>query len=435
MQDRIVSVRAQQIIDCKCRPAVEVEVRTESQAVGRGAAPTGTSVGMHEAFVLRDGDKSTYGGLSVHKAVEKAETVIGPALIGMNVHDQRAIDYKMIELDGTPDKRNLGGNTVYSVSIAVFRAAADARRVPLYNLIAGGNIKTIPVPCFNVINGGKYEKFTQAFNEFLIVPYGTESIDVSVEMAIAVFQKLSDVLTSYLGCKPQVASSYGYAAPSDDPEVVLGLMKAAVDACGYSGRIAFALDCASSEFYEPESCTYLLKGQRVGTDELIAYAKGLTEKFDLVFIEDLLDENDWNGYVKANREVSRTLILGDDLTVTNLEYLKRAYQAKAVSGFILKPNQVGTITEALDAYDFAQSHDMIAVPSGRSGGVVDDVVMDFSVGLQVPFQKNGAPRSGERIEKLNFLMRASSRNPGSRLHNITPLLRFGRPASDNLPNL
>ncbi|RUM24138.1 phosphopyruvate hydratase [Rhizobium vallis] len=424
MEDKIVSVTAQQIIDCKCRPAVEVEVRTESGAIGRGAAPTGTSVGMHEAFVLRDGDKSTYGGLSVHKAVEKAEKVIGPALVGMNVFDQRAIDEKMIALDGTPDKKSLGGNTIYSVSIATFRAAADARRIPLYNHIAGGDVKTVPVPCFNVINGGKYEGFTQSFNEFLIVPYGTDSIDLSIEMAVTVFQKLGEVLTSHLGHKPQVASSYGYAAPSDDPEVLLGLMQQAIDACGYTGCIAFALDCASSEVYDAETRTYLLKSKRVTTDELIAYAKELTSKFDFVFIEDLLDENDWEGYIKANRELDRTLILGDDLTVTKLDYLKRAYETHAVSGFILKPNQVGTITEALDAYQFADSHGMIAVPSGRSGGVVDDVVMDFSVGLQVPFQKNGAPRSGERIEKLNFLMRANARSAGSRLYDIKPLLKF-----------
>lgn len=424
MEDRIVSVFAQQIIDCKCRPAVEVEIRTESGAVGRGAAPTGTSVGMHEAFVLRDGDPSTYAGLSVHKAVDAAEKVIGPALIGMNVFDQRAIDDKMIALDGTPDKRNLGGNTIYSASIAAFRASADAHRIPLYNHIAGGEIETVPVPCFNVINGGKYEGFVQSFNEFLIVPYGTDSIDVAIEMAVTVFQKLSEVLTKHLGQKPQVASSYGYAAPSDDPEVILSLMQQAIDACGYTGRIAFALDCASSEFYDAESRTYLLKGARVSSDELIAYAKRLTEKYDFVFIEDLLDENDWEGYVSASRELVRTIILGDDLTVTRLGYLERAFETKAVAGFILKPNQVGTITEAMDAHRYASEHGMISVPSGRSGGVVDDVVMDFSVGLQVPFQKNGAPRSGERIEKLNFLMRANARSPGCRLYDIKPLLKF-----------
>ncbi|MGX5804148.1 phosphopyruvate hydratase [Bradyrhizobium sp. Arg314] len=424
MEDRITSIRAQQIIDCKCRPAVEVEIRTESGAVGRGAAPTGTSVGMHEAVVLRDGNPASYKGLGVQRAVDNAVNVIGPALIGMNVFDQRAIDAKMIELDGTPDKRRLGGNTIYSASIAAFRAAADARRIPLYKYIAGGDISTVPVPCFNVINGGRYETLTQAFNEFLIVPYGTDSIDVAVEMAVAVFQQLADVLTKHLGHKPQVASSYGYAAPSDDPEVILSLMQEAIDACDYTGRIAFALDCASSEMYDRDTGTYLLKGKRVSADELITYAKRLTEKFDFVFIEDLLDENDWDGYSKAARELTRTIVLGDDLIVTNAALLKRAYETRAVDGFILKPNQVGTISEAMDAHRFASEHSMISVPSGRSGGVLDDVVMDFSVGLQVPFQKNGAPRSGERIEKLNFLMRANAASPGCRLYDIKPLLRF-----------
>lgn len=423
-EDRIASVHAQQIIDCKCRPAVEVEIRTEGGAIGRGAAPTGTSVGMHEAFVLRDGDPSTYKGLSVHKAVTIAEEVIGPALIGMNVFDQRAIDEKMIALDGTPDKSRLGGNTIYSVSIAAFRAAADARRIPLYNHIAGGEIRTVPVPCFNVVNGGRYEGLTQPFNEFLIVPYGTDSVDFAVEMAVTVFQKLGEVLEKHLGHKPQVASSYGYAAPSEDPAEILTLMREAVDQCGYTGRIGFALDCASSEMYDKETATYLLKGKRVTSDELIAYARELTERFDMVFIEDLLDENDWDGYSKAVRELTRTIVLGDDLTVTNAALLKKAYDTRAVEGFILKPNQVGTITEAMDAYRFAADHGMIAVPSGRSGGVVDDVVMDFSVGLQVPFQKNGAPRSGERIEKLNFLMRANARSEGCRLYDISPLLKF-----------
>lgn len=424
MADKIVSVHAQQIIDCKCRPAVEVEVRTESGAIGRGAAPTGTSVGMHEAFVLRDGDLSSYDGMSVHKAVDAVLNVIAPAIIGLDVGNQRAIDQVMINLDGTSDKHVLGGNAIYSASIAVFRAAADSRRTPLYNYIAGGAIKTVPVPCFNVVNGGKYPSFTQSFNEFLIVPYGTDSVDRAIEMAVEVFHKLGDVLTEYLGHKPGVASSYGYSAPSDDPEVVLRLMQQAIDRAGHRDSIAFALDCASSEIFDKSSATYLLKGQRVTSAELVAYAKSLTEQFNFVFIEDLLDENDWEGYQLAKRELPRTLILGDDLTVTKLDFLQKAYDLKAVDGFILKPNQVGTITEALDAYGFAVEHGMVAVPSGRSGGVVDDVVMDLSVGLQVPFQKNGAPRSGERIEKLNFLMRANARNAGCRLFDITPLLRF-----------
>ena len=422
-RDEIVAVGAQQIIDCKCRPAVEVVVHTDSGGSGRGCAPTGSSVGMHEAFILRDGDPANYDGLSVHKAVDSARNVIGPALVGMNVFDQRAIDQLMIELDGTPDKRNLGGNTIYSTSIAAFRAAADSLRTPLYKHIAGEDIKTVPVPCFNVINGGHYRKFTQSFNEFILVPFKADTVDEAVRLAVAVFQELAGVLEEHLGECPQVASSYGYAAPSDDPEVVLSLMQRAIDRCGQGERFAFALDCASSEMYDRATGTYLLKGRCVSADELIAYAKSLTEKFRFVFIEDLLDENDWDGYTRAVRELDRTIVLGDDLTVTNIELLKKARSLKAIEGFVLKPNQVGTVSEALDAWRFAREHGMVAAPSGRSGGVVD-VVMDLSVGLQVPFQKNGAPRSGERIEKLNFLMRANASNPGCRLYDISELVKF-----------
>ena len=424
MEDRIVELGAQQVIDCKCRPAVEVAVRTESGGSGRGCAPTGSSVGMHEAFILRDGDRADYNGLSVHRAVDNATNIIGPALLGMNVFDQRAIDHAMIALDGTPEKRNLGGNTIYSSSIAVFRAAADSLRIPLFRHIAGGHIRTVPVPCFNVVNGGRYAKLTQPFNEFMLVPFGAGTVDEAVQIGVTVFQKLAEVLEEHLGEHPQVAGSYGYAAPSDDPEVVLSLMQRAIDRCGHGAKLAFALDCASSEMYDEATGTYLLKGKRVSAGELIAYAKYLTEKFRLVFVEDLLDENDWEGYTQAVRELDRTIVLGDDLTVTNIEFLKKAHALKAIDGFVLKPNQVGTITEALDAWRFAREHGMIAVPSGRSGGVVDDVVMDLSVGLQVPFQKNGAPRSGERIEKLNFLMRANASSPGCKLYDISELVKF-----------
>jgi enolase len=379
---------------------------------------------MYEAFVLRDGDPKTYKGLSVHRAVENVRKIIAPALIGMNVFDQRAIDENMIRLDGTPEKRNLGGNAIYSASIACFRAAANSVGKPLYKYISGGDIKTVPVPGFNVINGGRYKGLVQGFNEFIIMPYRADDIDESVEIGVTVFQELGDVLEGFLGRRPQIASSYGYAAPSEDPEVVLSLMRDAVRQCGYSAKVAFALDCASSEMYDKDTKTYLLKGERVTSDVLIAYAKTLSEKFDLVFIEDLLDENDWEGYTKAVKTLTRTIVLGDDLTVTNIEFLKKAHELKAVEGFILKPNQVGSITEAFEAYRFAQEHQMIAVPSGRSGGVVDDVVMDFSTGLQVPFQKNGAPRSGERIEKLNFLLRANASNPGCRLYDISKLIKF-----------
>ena len=421
---RIESVRARQLIDCKCRPMVEVEVETEGGFVGRGAAPTGQSVGMYEAFVLRDGDPDTYNGLSVHRAVENVRKVIAPALIGMPVDDQRSLDGRMIDLDGTENKSNLGGNAIYSTSIACFRAAAAAAGVPPYRYLGGDGLATVPVPSFNMVNGGRYGDMVQPFNEFIVMPYKAESIFEAVEMGVRVFEVMADVLERYAGSPPKVARSYGYVAPSEDPEVVLTLMQEAIDCCGFADAMAFALDCASSEMYDPATATYYLKGERISSDDLISYAKELTERFKLVFIEDLLEENDWDGYPRAVREIPRTIILGDDLIATNLARLRRASATRAVEGFLLKPNQVGTISEALETYEYGVAHDLIAVPSGRSGGVVDDVVMDLSVGLQVPFQKNGAPRSGERIEKLNFLRRAADSIPDCRLADVVSIVKF-----------
>lgn len=421
---KINNIIARQLVDCKCRPMVEVDVITESGIFGRGSAPTGSSVGMHEAFILRDNDPSDYNGMSVHNAVRKVEDVIRPALTGMDVTDQRAIDKKMIALDGTPNKSNLGGNVIYSTSIACLRAAANADGVTAYRYLSGEDIKTIPIPSFNMINGGRYGDIILAFNEFIVVPYKAADINEAVHIGISVFEKLKDVLAAYSGKEPVVGRSYGWAAPSDDPEIVLSLLQKAVAACGYQDKVAFALDCASSEMYDKKSNSYLLKGKRVSSDELIDYAKGLTEKFPLLFIEDLLDEDDWKGFSAAVSQIERSIIIGDDFMVTNLERIRRAFDQKAIQGFILKPNQVGTITEALDAYDFARQHRLVTVPSGRAGGVTDDIIMDLAVGLQVPFIKNGAPRSGERIDKLNFLMRAASLYPDCKLADLSDIVKF-----------
>ncbi|MCI8639143.1 MAG: phosphopyruvate hydratase [Coprococcus sp.] len=424
MRSKIKTIRARQIVDCKCRPMVEVDVVTDDGHLGRGCAPTGSSVGMFESCVLRDNDPHEYHGLSVHKAVDNVNKIIAPALCGMDVSHQEEIDRLMIELDGTPDKSSLGGNAVYSTSIAVLRAAAACAHQTLYDYIAGKSIRTVPVPSFNVVNGGRYADLTQPFNEFIIMPYGASDIYEAVEMGIHTFQELEKILTSYLGRRPEVAPSYGYASPSEDAEVNLALISEAIEKCGYTGKIGFAFDCASSEMYDRETKKYLLKGKRVDSDELIAYAKMLTEKFHFVFIEDLLDEEDWEGYQKAHKEITRTNLIGDDFIVTNMKRLKKAYEMDALDGFILKPNQVGTITEALQTYAFAKEHGLLAIPSGRAGGVIGDVVMDLAVGLQVGFIKNGAPRSGERIDKLNFLMRTCDLAPGCRLADIRPLLKF-----------
>lgn len=420
----IKSIRARQLIDCKCRPLVEVDIVTENGALGRGSAPTGSSVGMYEAFVLRDNDPRQYDGLSVRKAVRNVNEIIAPALIGMDAADQTAVDKAMIELDGTADKHNLGGNAIYSTSIACFRAAAEANHRTLYDYIAKGNIKTVPIPSFNVINGGKYGNIKQAFNEFIIMPYKAYDIDEAVEIAVRVFQKLGPVIEKYTGKEAGVGRSYGWIAPSEDPEELLKLMQEAIDLCGYTEKCAFALDCASSEMYDPKTATYYLKGKRLSSEELIDYVKGLTERWNFVFVEDLLDENDWAGYEKAHAGIPRTLIVADDFTVTSKERIERACSTNSIDGFILKPNQVGTITEALDAHEFAKARGLFSIPSGRSGGVIGDVVMDLAVGLQVPFIKNGCPRSGERIDKLNFLMRIADERPGCHMADISKIVRF-----------
>lgn len=420
----IHSVHARQLIDCKCRPLVEVDVITEGGALGRGAAPTGSSVGIYESFVLRDGNPGEYAGLGVRKAVANVNDIIAPKLIGHDIRDQKALDQIMIDLDGTEDKHVLGGNAIYSTSVALLRAAAAASGQELYEYLAEDGIHTVPIPSFNVINGGVYGDIRQPFNEFIIMPYRADDIDEAVEIAVLVFQRLGKVIEKYTGKPAGVGGSYGWIAPSEDPEVCLQLIQQAIDECGYTDKCAFCFDCASSEMYDVATGTYYLKGRRIDRDEQIGYVKELTEKYNFVFIEDMLYEDDWEGYAKAHQEITRTLIIGDDFTVSNQKRIIRAVESNSIDGFILKPNQVGTISEALAAHNYAKSQNKLSITSGRSGGVLNDVVMDLAVGLQIPFIKNGCPRSGERIDKLNYLMRVADLHKGCKMARIEDLIRF-----------
>jgi enolase len=425
---RIASVVARQVLDCKARPLVEVEITTDTGHVGRGASPTGVSVGVHEAVVIRDGNRAEYDGLSVHRAVSTVTDEIAPVLVGAELGDPRSLDRVLIELDGTPDKHRLGGNAIYSTSIALLRAASAAAGIPTYTYIGALlGLKpptTVPTPSFNMINGGRYGDVFQTFNEFLVVPYRADSIESAIEKGVSLFGVLGEVLAERLGHAPLMASSYGYVAPSSDPRVVMEVLAKAVERAGCTDVMAFALDCASSATYDQCTQTYALNGERVAAEALIEYARALSEDFPIVFIEDLLDGDDWDGFTTAVQTIDRSIILGDDLIVTNPERLERAVKTSAVDGFILKPNQVGTIAEALDCFEYASQNAILAVPSGRSGGVIDDVVMDLAVGLGAPFQKNGAPRSGERIEKLNFLLRAAERIQNCSLADVPALVRF-----------
>jgi enolase len=425
---RIASVVARQLLDCKARPLVEVEITTDTGHVGRGASPTGTSVGVHEAFVLRDGDRAEYHGLGVHRAISAVTDEIAPVLVGAELDDPRSLDRIMIELDGTPDKHRLGGNAIYSTSVALLRAASAAAGMPTYTYVGAllglEPPTTVPAPSFNMINGGRYGDIFQTFNEFLVVPYRADSIESAVEKGVSLFGVLGEVLARRYGRAPLVASSYGYVAPSSDPHVVMEVLTEAVERAGCADVMAFALDCASSEVYDKSSQTYAFSGEEVTAEALIDYVRTLSEEFPMMFVEDLLDGDDWDGFADAVQTIRRSIILGDDLIVTNRDRLKRAVKMSAVDGFILKPNQVGTIAEALDCFEYASQNGILAIPSGRSGGVIDDVVMDLAVGLGAPFQKNGAPRSGERIEKLNFLLRAAEGIPNCTLADVPALVRF-----------
>ena len=425
MDNQIKSVCARQIFDSKCRPIIEVDVITEGGVLGRGSASTGTSVGMYEAVILVDGDPNRFGGKSVYHAIDNVNNIIGPAIIGMDVTDQAAIDRRMIELDGTPNKSELGGNAIYATSIACIKAAARTQHMELYRYIAGGSIKTIPIPTFNSINGGTYGKFCMGIQEFTFCPYRAENMAEAVEIAMKVFPMIGQVITEYQHGRPaKVGHYYGWEPPTEDPDVVMQLLHEAVLRCGCENKVAYALDCASSEVYDAETQTYYMNGRQISRDEMIDFGRRMSEQYKFLYIEDLLNENDWEGYTQASKAIDKTILIGDDFIVTNVERLKRAYQEKAVGGFIFKPNQVGTITESLETHNYAKAHFMITVPSQRGGGVIDDVAMDLCLALEVPAVKNSAPRSGERIYACNMLYRAADQNPDAKLYDFSKLQRF-----------
>jgi len=423
---RIAAIHARQIMDCRMRPMVEVDIITNEGFRGRGSAPTGTSVGKYESYVLRDNDKNHFEGLSVYKAVTMINNVISPRIIGMDVLDQKAFDAALIEMDGTEKKSTLGGNTLYSLSMACARAGAASRKQSLVDYMRTEPITSLPIPTFNSINGGHSERIHMGFQEFTFSPYKAETMTEAIEIASKVFKKIGVVIARY---KPdgfaEIGHAYGWAPPSSDPNIIMQLLHQAVVDCGYEDKIAYALDCASSVQYDPHDGTYEYNGRRIDRDEMIGRVKELTEKYPFLYIEDILDENDWEGFQLAAKTLNQTVVIGDDLIVTSLDRLKKAYESKTVEGFVFKPNQIGTITESLETFHYAQERGMLAIPSTRGGGVVDDIVMELAVALQAPIVKNSAPRGGERIYSLNCLYRASDEYPNAKMFDFNKYIRFG----------
>lgn len=401
----IKQLKARQVLDCKGRPVVEVDVITSDGVMGRAGASTGTSVGKNESFVLRDKNPSLYNGLSVYNAIRNIKDIIAPELLGMDVREQELIDRKMIELDGTKHKSKLGGNAIYAVSVANARAASAASEKSFYKYMAPQQVKTIPLPAFNMINGGTYGANTLAFQEFMVIPWKVSSIAESVRIGVEIFHHLGDVIKKHQNGRPAVMGNYsGYGAPSEDPFEIFDIINKAASDLGYEDKICYSMDCASSEIYDEEKDAYFYKGEYVRRDYLISIFTRLSKKYPIGFIEDCLHEEDFEGFSIANKDIE-AYIIGDDLLCTNIERLRKALDMKAVKGMILKPNQVGTITEALETANFAQGNNLLIVGSGRAGGVLDDPVCELGISLGLPLIKTGAPRSGERTNSLNTLLR------------------------------
>ena len=412
---RIKQIHAIMILDSNARPVIETTVTTEAGISGKGIAPTGTSVGGCEAFVMRDQDPKWFLGNGVNRAIDIVNRVIGPALCGLDVTDQERIDRTMIEMDGTPMKTRLGGNSIYSVSAACARTAAAVCGVPYYEYISGGGIDTLPVPVFNMINGGRYSQLTMSLQEFSVIPCGARSMLEAMNIGVTVFDKLKKNITDYQKGPAMMGHYCGWAPPTDDPREMMRLLAETVDECGFTGQVAYHLDGAANGMYDGAQGKYLMAGKYVDADEVIGVYKELTDRYPILFVEDILEENDWDGFARASRVITNSTVIGDDLTVTNPENLKKAHELGAAGGFVFKPNQVGTITECMEARRYAGEHDMLTVPSLRAGGVVGDVVTELAIGLKTQAIKCGACRAGERVYSQNVLLKASYAHPEAKL--------------------
>jgi enolase len=404
--NKIKTIKARQILDSNGRPTPEVDVITEGGHLGRAAASTGTSVGSNEASVLRDGDPTLFGGLSVYRAVDNIKSIIAPVLIGMDVTDQQRIDQAMIDLDGTRYKTKLGGNAIYATSIAVACAAAAAKNEPFYRAMASDEIKYIYTPAANVVNGGVYLNKTLAFQEFMIIPHDVSTISDGIRIIVEVFQHLGRIIERITGCCAFMGHYSGYGAPSDDPYEVFEIISTAVTELGYKNNVYYAIDCASSHFYDKKQDAYLYRGSFVDRNEIIKLLAELANKYPILFIEDPLQEEDFDGFKLASERIN-SVIVGDDFLCTNIDRAKRAVEMGAVKGMIFKPNQAGTLTEALETAYYMIDQGLLVVPSGRAGGALGSPEKELGLAIGCYLTKAGAPRSGSRIEGFNFMLRTA----------------------------
>ncbi|MEN5194783.1 phosphopyruvate hydratase [Sphingobacterium faecium] len=407
----IIDVHARQILDSRGNPTIEVDVTTQNGFVGRAAVPSGASTGVHEAVELRDGDKSKYLGKGVLKAVENVNTKIAEALAGVDVFEQNAIDKIMIDLDGTENKGNLGANAILGVSLAVAKAAAQESRQPLYRYIGGVNANTLPIPMMNIINGGSHSDAPIAFQEFMIMPVGAPSFSEALRWGTEVFHNLKKILHDR-GLSTAVGDEGGFAPTFDGTEDAIETVLKAIEAAGYKpgSDICLALDCAASEFYVNGKYDYTKfegdKGAIRTSEEQVAYLAELTEKYPIISIEDGMQEDDWSGWKLLTEKVGATIqLVGDDLFVTNTKRLQQGVDTDTANSILVKVNQIGSLTETINAVTLAQHSNYTSVMSHRSGETEDSTIADLAVALNCGQIKTGSASRSDRMAKYNQLLR------------------------------
>lgn len=403
----IVDIYAREILDSRGNPTVEVEVELADGTAGRAAVPSGASTGQFEAVELRDGDKSRYLGKGVTQAVSNVNDVLSPEIVGLDATDQVAVDMTMIELDGTPNKSKLGANAILGVSLAVAKAAATSLGLPLYQYIGGCNAKTLPVPMMNILNGGKHADNNVDIQEFMIMPVGAETFAEALRTGAEVFHSLKKVLSGK-GLNTAVGDEGGFAPNLKSNEEAIAVIIEAVTAAGYEpGKdVMIALDVASTELFRDGKYHFDGEGVVRDTDQMVEFYQGLLDRYPIISIEDPLSEEEWDGWKKLTDSLgSRVQLVGDDLFVTNTDRLSRGISGGVANSILVKVNQIGTLTETLEAVEMAKKANYTAVISHRSGETEDTTIADIAVATNAGQIKTGAPSRTDRVSKYNQLLR------------------------------
>jgi enolase len=403
----IESIHARQIFDSRGNPTVECEVVLDDGSTGRAGVPSGASTGIHEAWELRDGDKSKYMGKGVSQAVENVNSKIADLLLGMNAVDQRAIDQAMCQLDGTPNKKNLGANAILGVSLAVAKAAANYTAQPLYRYLGGVGAHLLPAPMMNIINGGQHADNSVDVQEFMVMPLGFDTFSEGFRAGTEIFHHLKKVLSSKK-LNTSVGDEGGFAPDLGSNQEALDLIMTAIESAGYKPgeQIQIALDVASTEFYDSEKQTYAIDGKHLSGDELVEFLAGWCDKYPICSIEDGCSEDDWTTWKKlTDRLGSKVQLVGDDLFVTNTERLQRGIDEGIANSILIKVNQIGTLSETIEAIQLAARHKYTSISSHRSGETEDSTIADLAVALSTGQIKTGSASRSDRMAKYNQLLR------------------------------